>query len=516
MRLPAVIALALLGALPPACSAPGDPSRVLASTRQTDSARLEAISAVAAHPTEDAHASLSRALWDRSSRARVRIAAFHALASLPGGEPQARRACAALLPSEPDPSVVEALAAAAAAHSWSDASASLLRSLARPWRGVPDSSRPEAIALASLNPNRDLVSLAWGAAVSDAPSPDTYPGVDRATIDAWNLLARIDPTGDQRRRRLGGDRSPVPEILRAWASCLPELPATGEELAWMVRLDSTSHAAWKRQAWEVLKCGVPGSRAPQLRHAEPLRWVAAHRALWLDLSPGELLAGLEQSLSVRRHSFRRSGLGSVRYSESLEAAAPRLSRHDRLTILALDDALRSPAVAADLFRQASLDRADPSTEYGGLLIASRFAGAQDDLPVARLFPPRPGERLGDERFVASDDMLASADLALAHYHFHAQGGALAQACGPSAGDLDYARRFGVNCIVLTALDDGRLGVDYYQPDGTVLDLGDLTPPPVPAAARTPPRPRRGRSAPSSPARAPRACGRTCRPRAGAG
>ncbi len=428
-------------------------------------------------------------LWDRDSRPAVRLAAFHALRASPEGDAEARRACAALLPTEPDRALVAELAATAARQGWTDASTPLLRSLSRPWRGIVDADRPEALALTQLNPGRDLVIQAWDAVRSAPVAPDQYPGIDRQAIDAWNLLARLDPDGARLSPLVADARAPLAAMLRASRTAVPDLPQTGEELALLVRLHRSPCAPWRQAAWSALARATDPGHPPRLRHAEPLRWIAAHRPLWLELSRQQLLAGLEESLSTRHHSVRRAGLSGTLYAETLDAAAPRLSRPDVLVILALDEAVRSPGVAEALFEQARLDRADRSTEYGGLILASGASPGEGETLAARLYPPRPGERQGDERFVASDDMLGDADLALAHYHFHAQGGALDAACGPSSGDLGYARRFAVNCIVLTMLGQDRLGVDYYQPDGTVLDLGDLTRPPAPDAARTPPPPR---------------------------
>lgn len=457
--------------------------------RRTDSQRVRAIAALAAAPTPGSLEALSRVLWDRDSRFPVRLAAFQALRATPEGDAEARRACAALLPTEPDRALVAELAATAARHGWTDSSTPLLRSLSRPWRGMADAERPEAVALTQLNPGRDLVTLAWDAVRSAPLAPDQYPGIDRQAIDAWNLLARLDP-GQTRLSQLVADtRAPVAAMLRAARAALPDLPQTGEELALLVRWNRSARAAWRQAAWSALSRATDPVHPTHLRHAEPLRWIAANRPLWLDLSREQLLAGLEESLSTRHHSPRRAGLSGTLYAETLDAAAPRLSRPDLLAILALDQAVRAPEVVQALFEQARLDRADRSTEYGGLILAGSARPGEGETLGARLYPPRPAERQGDERFVASDEMLADADLALAHYHFHAQGGALDAACGPSSGDLGYARRFAVSCLVFTMLGDDRLGVDYYQPDGTVLDLGDLTRPPAPDAARTPPPPR---------------------------
>jgi hypothetical protein len=117
-----------------------------------------------------------------------------------------------------------------------------------------------------------------------------------------------------------------------------------------------------------------------------------------------------------------------------------------------------------------MDRRDTTTEYGGMLAAR---GLDQEWAVPTLFPPRPGQREGDNKFIASDDMIRSSDRSLAHYHFHAQEERNAAYAGPSPGDLIYAARQGRNCLVLTSLGEGEMGVDYYQPDGIVVDLGRI-------------------------------------------
>jgi hypothetical protein len=43
-------------------------------------------------------------------------------------------------------------------------------------------------------------------------------------------------------------------------------------------------------------------------------------------------------------------------------------------------------------------------------------------------------------------------------------------------DLAYAARQGRSCLVLTSVSSRAINVDYYQPDGVVIDLGTITAP----------------------------------------
>ncbi len=94
-------------------------------------------------------------------------------------------------------------------------------------------------------------------------------------------------------------------------------------------------------------------------------------------------------------------------------------------------------------------------------------------PAAILYPPRPGSRRGDHEFVASTDMILQSDDALAHYHFHVQEPRNSEYAGPSANDLAYSARYGRSCLVLTSVASGVMDVDFYQPDGAVIDLGEI-------------------------------------------
>ena len=44
--------------------------------------------------------------------------------------------------------------------------------------------------------------------------------------------------------------------------------------------------------------------------------------------------------------------------------------------------------------------------------------------------------------------------------------------------MNYAARYGRACLVFTSFDEDTLGVDLYQPDGVILDLGQLKRPPA--------------------------------------
>jgi hypothetical protein len=167
-----------------------------------------------------------------------------------------------------------------------------------------------------------------------------------------------------------------------------------------------------------------------------------------------------------------------RRAETVEAYAERLVWGDYLVMLVVDEALATAGVPGQLFEQARLDMRDETTEYGGLVAArlsgrgAMFADGAETLMVT-MFTPRPNQREGNEVFVASEDMVQQGDQSLVHYHFHAQKPDNKAFAGPSEGDMAYATRSGRGCLVFTLVDEGTMNVDYYQPDGAVVDLGEI-------------------------------------------
>jgi hypothetical protein len=118
-----------------------------------------------------------------------------------------------------------------------------------------------------------------------------------------------------------------------------------------------------------------------------------------------------------------------------------------------------------------LDRKDTTTEYGGVLEAT-----EGDAHRVVLFRPRARDRLNDEMFVASTDMIRFSDRALGHYHLQVQDKRMSREAGPSDGDLVYASASGRTCLVFTSIGSDTLNADFYTPDGEIVDLGLLVQP----------------------------------------
>lgn len=404
------------------------------------------------------------------------------------GSADSLRMARLMLPTERSPAVVRVLARAAVERGWAGALPALVRSYARPSPNVPDADRAERWAIEQLVPGLSAEEAVY--AVFLRPGGTPGGGVEDAVLrteertrdDAWTLLSRLDTSGRARARLIGepapSDADPGSvsdmETLRAGLRDLGVLPRTGDELAWLRRLHShpdkdraAANAAWWSEATGAVgSLSDPQREGLELRHVEAVRWAATNRPAWLGASREALLVELADRLGDRDHQTRDAPRGQRSRSEKLRDWAERLSWGDVLTTLVVDEAVRGPGVAGDFFDQTGLDRRDTTTEYGGVLEADGQGGMR-----AVLFRPRARDRIDDDRFVASSDMVVFSDRGLAHYHLQVQDKRLSDEAGPSLGDLMYAAGSGRTCLVLTSIGTDRLNLDLYTPDGEVLDLG---------------------------------------------
>ncbi len=426
-------------------------------------------------------ASVTRTLkdiaWTPTESSELRLAAITSLINDP--EPSvasdAREMGKLILPKEKERPIVVYLAKAASDRGWTDYIPSLIRSYARPLKAVDDVTRVEALAIRDLSSGTPVADVVFAVFLNPPEMPETY-GMDwskRFRSDAWDLLGRLDADGTRRIEMLAAapGTSSGDAVIADIRTCLRDLrsvPLTGEELSWLTSLRDPAKAA--NQAWWAETTSAIATVADHgpfhMRHAEPIRWARQARPQWLAMTKSELASELRGRLSERSRHDRSIDTAVKRNREDFDHWEGGMKWADVLTILAIDDAVANPQVRAALIQQAELDRKDTTTEYGGLL------GFRPDASSRLvLFPPRPGQRQGDQKFIASDDMIAGGDLALSHYHFHAQSHQNGGYAGPSEGDLIYAARYGRSCLVFTSVAEGRLAADYYQPDGVIIDLG---------------------------------------------
>lgn len=437
-----------------------------------------------------ARLALKSVAWAPANPGDLRIAAFEAILrdQTPEGQADNRAMAGLMLMRERELAVVSRISEAAAARGWTELTPHLVRSLARPIEDLTLDERPERDALLAIHPERSLAEIAFGVFLNPGVDPGPYDvRYDlRARADAWGLIARVDPDRSMRKALLlsaEADRAASDvEVLRKLRRGLLDLgatPSAADEMRWLLRLrdqaDGMNTEWWTRAAAANDRLREDQSQRLELRHAEPIRWVAANRSAWLDTNRADLITELGDRLaerSVVERSVNDFGAGK-QPPEDFESNIARLSWADLLTILVVDEALHTPRVVHAIFDAVELDRRDTTTEYGGIIEATEL-GAEPFQAV--LYPPRARARAGDNRFVASQDMIEASDRALVHFHMQVQRPANRRFAGPSLGDFRYAALSGRTAVVFTSLDRDTLNVDVYQPNGVVVDLGEMTRP----------------------------------------
>jgi len=422
---------------------------------------------------------LKRVVWQRSTNDMLRVEAIGLL--LRDDEPDTRAMLALMLPTETSWPVIEHIATLSAQRGWTDMTPALVRSWSRSVLSPADEDRPERDALLALHPDTPLEEVVIGVFADDS-----LDGLfaEETRQDAWTLLRRLDPDGRRSVALLrtmpddeqdAGEGDALIDDIRRAAVDLAAIPETSRQLDWVRDMRAPEHAAFWRDASNALQ-RLEGEQREglELRHAAVARWAATHRSEWFDMSRDAMLSRVETILDGRPRHERTGGSGdAVGRLERLRTWRDRLVWADAASILLADMAARDPHVAHELFRQAEADLEDTSTEHGGVLDAVETDASADPAFDAIGFAPRPSQRMGDRRFIASVDMLKRGATALFHYHFHANDRSNGEYAGPSEGDLVYAREFGRACLVFTFIDKNTLGVDYYQPGGERVDLGEI-------------------------------------------
>jgi hypothetical protein len=475
-----LVGLAVCGCVSDRYRASDDPLMDLMNPNLSARIRAQAVeparAAASANPglLASTDRALERIAWDPLESPVLRVAALGTLLDAGGETAQRAREGAALaMPKERSREVVALVCERAARERWTELVPAMLRRYVRFEKGVEDRDRTERKAIEAMFPGRSVEETAFEVFRAGAPAP---PGAgpdwsSEARADAWDVIDRVDRDGSLRRRWISEREFREGDALGgAVAACVRELralPRTSYELDWLtgIRRDSAGRAWWAKAAAAV--AAVPEDRPLELRHVEPLRWASEHRAAWMGMSREQLLGILQERLAGQDHWDRTVDAPSLRRPERLEQVRDRLSWMDIVHVLVLHDVVISPGVAESLLRQAELDRRDETTEYGGAVMT------EGDMARFVLYMPRGSERAGDATFVASPELISESRFALAHYHFHAQKRRQGEYAGPSPQDLEYARRYGRACLVFTTVREGELGVDYYDPNGVVVDLGTV-------------------------------------------
>ncbi|MEL6328782.1 MAG: hypothetical protein AAFR38_03905 [Planctomycetota bacterium] len=427
--------------------------------------------------------------WNENQPIGLRIRSLELVFSdtTPEGEADSRALAQLMLPIIDDPLLADTIAVTAAERDWVSVTPALFRRLAEVSADEPTLERIETGALRLLHGERPLTTVAFETAlrprvIRDSRVEDRRARARRAAFD---VLGRLDPDGVRTRSLVGayepdGLEPEVDLLVATIARGMDQLrvvPRTGREVEWIEQImdgDDVASAAWREDVSAAV-ARVDAGRVPrvEMRQLEPIRWVVAHRPEWLDATRAELLSTAEARLEGRNTNRRTSELGidRSRLRERLDDWSATMTWGDLITLLVLDEAVRSPDVVRQFFAHTARDRDDVSTEYGGILLAG--PDSRPGLFRAQLFVPRVGDRISDNLFIASEAMIASGRRALAFYHLQVARSRNSKFAGPSPTDLAFVRRTGRTGIVATSITPDRLGIDYYQPDGVIVDLGEI-------------------------------------------
>lgn len=435
---------------------------------------------------------LKNLAWSSGTDAELRLVVIDLLMSDTSDEGNAdsQNMARLLLPNERDPEVVRVIAYHAVEFGWSDLIPAFVRSLSRDQPGVLDQDRPEYIAIQRLGGGKPIEQEVFGvflnpSAVAASEQETAVLRTDQRTRDeAWGLLGRLDPTGAFRAEFIAGVDLADPtldpaartliEDLRIARDELGVIPDTSLEIAWLASLRSHSdernrkaNQLWWGEVQGAVNDLTDEQRAGlRLRNLEPVRWATLNQPGWVILDRQGLFSVLSARLRGRTVHKRKPEKGEQPRFERLGDWADDMTWGDLLSVLVVDDAIRSALVQEQVFTQRSLDRKDTTTEYGGVIEAG-----SDESWRAVLFRPRQRDRISDQRFVASDDMFRFSDRSLIHYHFHADKRNNARYAGPSLEDFLSARASQRTSVVFTSMSSDELDVDVYFGNGVVIDLG---------------------------------------------
>lgn len=393
----------------------------------------------------------SRIAWSRRESVELRLAAIDFLAENQGDRfaTRARRQ----MTHERDWQIVMRVFDHASQRGWPGFERVALRRLAEPSSMYPDADRPELTWLRETTgrPPEDIAFEVFGGWDPGATLTDRSA--------AWVALGRMvdHPTRDALLEHAMG--TPANE-LQAAAGHLDVLPDTQAQLLILLQLSEPIHTdLWAAATQTPLS--AEQRRGLAARHLPAATQYRGH----MPPDQTTLAATLAGRLNHSPIERRESRALDADYSEAFADHRNDLAWGDLATIVFLLGTLDQSAIVHALFTAADLDLLDDSTEFGGLLLI------QDDGERLEFRSYPPMLRGNDTRYVASDQLLADLPRALAHVHFHASANRNPEHAGPGGGDLAFARRFGVNGLVVTRIDRDTLNIDYYQPDGRVIDLG---------------------------------------------
>ncbi len=179
----------------------------------------------------------------------------------------------------------------------------------------------------------------------------------------------------------------------------------------------------------------------------------------------QLLQQIAAELAARSHQpWAATAPATGPAPDSVEAQSARLTLADLWNIHLLAEMLDRPKMQAGLRVVAVQDRADHATAKGGLVLY------RDDAADSWLYDPQDG---GGDDLEYAPGPKAKSELGKCMCVFHGHFDKIQNAArsGPSAEDLEQARKSNFYGLVLTSLDESHFSAHYYNPQGAVVSLG---------------------------------------------
>jgi len=363
---------------------------------------------------------------------------------------------------------VERLCEIIAERGWVDLAPALVSSWAWPGLGpMDDLERAEYKALARMHGPDQVTEVVYRMFMESRKVSE-----QGLRARCWDLLHRLG----QRDRLLALITETDPPAddamlidLHAAATELGLTPNNREEILWLRKLREPERAEFWSSAVQAVE-GLPAERRRELeiRDLPILVSASRHDPDLLAMSNDDLHRGLEAALKGRPVHVQNSNFAGISDAtqQKLYEYRGRLTWGDLAAMHIAVRAMQVPEIVAHLFRYAERDRADETTEYGGVIALD----GKDRFEILE-FPPV--VRYHDRRFESSQAMLDAAYTAIFHFHHHAQRHENDDYAGPGFGDHNYAENTRANCLVFTFVNKNALNVDYYRHGTVVVDLGNI-------------------------------------------
>ncbi len=186
----------------------------------------------------------------------------------------------------------------------------------------------------------------------------------------------------------------------------------------------------------------------------------------LNTPQTKLIDGIHRRLAELEHTKRRYSYSGAPddYAESFIDQCNLLRYTDLTRIKLLLESLRQEKFIERIKTLLRQDFFDMTSETGGLCFLERGEIVLNEY--------EPGRRQGDNQYVESAKMVQDGVLCVARWHCHTDQWRAAELAGPGIDDLRYADWINCPVVVLTRLSNKMCNVDYFTPEGIVVDLGN--------------------------------------------